>query len=396
MQKEIFKYRNRPGFGHFPIKYISNKRDDNNTGLICESKGILEYDNAKLHEDLYEFVQYKLRPLFISNSGNFKYDSAIKDIYPNKIFKKLSFYPDLTWLDRIDIYLTKEFPEDCMLLGTVTNDNKKVSYDITYKETTYPAFVVTANKINYMSIVLSLPDGIFNSNDIVGIILHEMRHWFDFIPKHFNSDELNRDINFFHKYAKENEYITEYWNYSKEERDEFIHDLTVDDLFTLICDMMYYLNLSEIRARLVTFAQSVDEVKSMGGKKYHGFGADSIAIYTGLYNMLRAIRKGYSKDKKDEFAKKYNRLFERVYNTKASLTDENSNENVKKKFRHYGKYDYRAFDYLMTFYISRIRSNFIYKAEQIYYDKLGKYLELDELPWNRFVNYIIKTSTRTI
>lgn len=380
MNKEILKTGKSSNNHIFGYVYLLNKSKDKH-GFLYESYGILEYNNDAFKHSISQFVHNIIIPLI--KQGNITYDSDIPDISDNVSFKKLILHCDLSWIKDVYVFITEDKNIPDMTLSSLYYDqNKKCNFPIIVNGKEIPSYSLSGSFIDYMSIVLNI-DNTMSEEYICGIINHEMKHGYDMIKDNFVANNSNRDIIYFRNisHSINDSYITKYWEYSDKEQEDFLKSLNADEIFSLFCDMMYYLNLSEIQARLNNFSSEIDYVNKYGHSS--DFGNDTIKLYQGLANILSGLKRYTVEKVKMEFSEKYANHFETVY----SEDSDNPNKQIK-HFSVRGKYGGESFHKIINFYIHRINHYFFRHAKQIWFNKINKDFIFDIYDWKTILKII--------
>ena len=270
------------------------------------------------------------------------------------------------WADEVHIYVTTSFGD----MGALLSNTKNLNYDITYNGKTEPSYKLNGLHIEYFSIILSSDLKNTDKYYIAGVIKHEMKHAYDIIRKNFMADDLNRDIKYFYDTLDSSDikFLTNYYAYSKEDLKTFISRLDVSEVYALFRDMIYYLNSSEMSARLVNFDSDVDNL--LKNQKPNDFGSTSIGIYLGLKNIMQGLNQYITPQEKKSFSEQYMIEFNKVY----------GNSDKPRLFKHYGKFDERSFNYLTAFFLKKINT-FIYKCHSIYTNKCEEHMPHSSLSW---------------
>lgn len=351
----------------YPKNLASKKRS-----LLYESYGIKNYEDKNFNSRLKEFVHKYIIP--VVKNPNPIYDVSIPGVLGGrKAYKILKFDANLSWVDFIFVLVTKEVSEESsgLLARLYSTDTEYNDYDFVYNGRKHNSYSLEGTHIKYMTIFIDLNGyTAFDENEICGIIHHEMNHGYDLIKDKFVSNYSNRDVIYFSEKTNDNpiKYITKYWEYDENDRKKFIREKSSREIFLLISDMVYYLNMSEMHARLDNFAHEMDELKH-GETISRYFGIETLVVYFGLMNILYGLIEYASDDAKLAFANKYAREFEMVYSDDRKSDDDPTRKNVS--FKVYGKYNKTSFDYIMRFYLRRINRHFIRNARKIYKDKGG-------------------------
>lgn len=380
MNKEIIKTKISNNNHIFGYVYLLNKSKDKQ-GFLYESHGILEYNNDKFKNIIGNFVHNIIIPLIHHNE--IKCDSIISDISNEKCFKRLIMHCDLSWIKDLHIYITPEKSISNMTLSSLYYEqNKKHDFPITVNGEKKQPYSLSGSYINYMSIIINI-DKNMSEEYLCGVIAHEMKHGYDMIKDKFIANISNRDIIYFNTIANSipETYITKYWEYNNPEQKDFLESLNADEIFSLFCDMIYYLNLSEIQARLTNFSTEINYLNKFGHSS--DFGNDTIKLYNGLLNILEGLKKYASEKTKEEFALKYAKHFEIVY----SEDTENANKKTK-KFSVHGKYEGESFHKIVNFYIYRINHYFFRHAKEIWFDKINKKFIYNIYDWRTILKII--------
>ena len=289
MEKEYFEYESENiNNGTHCVKLWTNYNSDSVETILTEAHGILNFFTQTLSNRLYNFVRSKICPI-LNPYDNTEPDTLIKDFGDIPLFKRFVFDPNISWVDKIHIYVTTSFDDDSFTLC----DNDNMKYYIIYDNKTLPPYELHGLHLKYMSIVFSSSLDDVNAYKITNIILHEMKHGYDLIRKRFMANDLNRDIKYFYDTLPEEEmqYITKYYNYSEPRMHKFVISLNSEEIYALIRSMIYLLNTSEMSARLVNFQGDVNMYAITNNKKE--FDKSDFYMYVGLSNILRALNLFY-------------------------------------------------------------------------------------------------------
>lgn len=354
--------------------------------LLHESYGIKDYNEKYFNNNLKEFVHKNIVPVI--KNPNPIYDVSIPGVLGGRnAYKILKFDVNLSWVDFVFVLVTKESSTESSgeLARLYYSDTKYDDYDFVYNGRKHKSYSLEGTHINYMTVFIDLRGyTIFDENEICGIIHHEMNHGYDLIKDKFVSNYSNRDVIYFSEKSNDNpiKYITKYWEYDGNERRQFIIEKNSREIFLLISDMVYYLNMSEMHARLANFAYEMDDLKKHEEISRY-FGIETLVVYFGMMNILQGLIEYASDDAKWAFANKHAREFEMVYSDDRKEDDEPTRKNVS--FKVYGKYNKTSFDYIMQFYLRRINRHFIRNAKKIYMDKGG----YKNMTFDKFVKIIL-------
>lgn len=376
MVGEIYKTNRIKCSDGYPggILHICNL-SEHKRGFLCESFGVLEYDNETFNSKIKDFVNDKLKLVFYRNTV-IEYDSIIKYDNNCKWYKHYELDIYLGWVDKLEIFAARGNEAESFVLSDICTDNGKQIFPVYYNGEWKPSYELCGNRVKYFSIVV-IYNRVADVNDLIGIIKHEIRHGYDLFRDKFIANHSNRDIIYFNDIlnnlkTSENKDITykyfetKYWEYSIEDMRLFISRLTILDIFKLFCDMIYYFNLSEIGARLNNYREEIEE--GMNNDK-----SSTYELYYGLRKLVEIIKECVRDRDKEVFAKKYAREFEKVYqydedDMKRELKPKVEKDKFYISFKYCGKYDAKSFDKICDFYIDRLNKYFFKNVDKIYTD----------------------------
>lgn len=179
--------------------------------------------------------------------------------------KRFEYKVDLTWLKRLDIYVAcSETIGGLTYADIIQDDNdydKKFSYKIYYEGKFHNSYELIGHRVEYMSVLLSVP---FRYNDkvkMVSIIEYEIKHGYDLLKEKFITNHINRDmVTFSNMYNRSNCYMTSFWLYNETDMRTFISRLDSERIMMCFRDLVYYLNLGEIRAYLVNYKHEIENI----------------------------------------------------------------------------------------------------------------------------------------
>jgi len=347
------------------------------TGVLNESAGIKLLDDEYFNRELKSFINGELQNI-ISNVkvGNVKIDGV-----PG-LFKKATFGRCRTWFGTMNVFVQNG--GDVIDAFLLCEDGSGEAYDYTIDGKRYASFSMCGSHVKKFSIVLIVPSKYtYSVDEIYKVLMHEIQHAFRVSRKSFINNPVNADITFFGNKA---DTLQKRFRYSPNyESDDYLVNTTkishmdIDEIYYNISTMIYYLNLSEIEARRVNFIvevlpfvmdiENVDEFN----EKFNAI-SQAYRIYNNIKDTLEAFKSIVAPDVKRSFVQKYIREFEEIYHN----TDEEHNASAKNNrivsFKHFGEYDAKSFDYLMDFFINRIKVQYDKRAVRLFKRLKDRYL----------------------
>lgn len=366
---EILRVSNSRG-NHLPYSYMYENRQIPRYGFLNESYGILNFRDKNFSRRLLDFVKGNIVPYLnnkISPDSIIIEENGSENKECGRIYaKRFEYKVDLTWLKQLDIYVSCSETIDGLTYADIIQDdndyNKKFSYKIYYDKRLHNSYELIGHCVEYMSVLLSVP---FRYNDkakMVSIIEHEIKHGYDLLKEKFITNHINRDmVAFSNMYNCSKCYMTSFWLYNETDMKIFISRLDADRIMMCFRDMVYYLNLGEIRAYLVNYKHEIENIftekqnVSETEKNYRG-----IRLFLSLLKML--VPYGI----KRRFSELYGSAFEEMYGCDEKLDILPENNRYFINFKYKGAYNEQTFNKICDFYIERINKNFFKNADKIY------------------------------
>ena len=324
------------------VKYLYYKSN------LLERSGIIHYDNEQYQKDL-QYIEYELLSVIVGKSDNY-------DIIDFKI-PGLSLYHGR--------YKLIQFHDKCniielhVLLQETNKGSESATILIGEDDIQNGLYIQDGCKSILVTIIVKYTRDWLETYRLGGIIEHELKHLFDQNKKFKNSlSHMNKDI-----ILRNKEFIP----YIHNQADKFNKkiDISIADIFLLqdintsyklkykkdiwiiypfFADMLYYLNESEISARLVQIKWA-DEIE------------DTRNLYSQFYNLCNNIL-NYAESNVKRFMcilmVKFN--FDKLYNIKIKKSENDIDKNVET---------------ILQFFMKRI-NHFIKQCDKIIYSKTLK------------------------
>ncbi len=339
-------------------KNQQNKHD----GFLYESYGILNLRDKLLGRTIFDFVTSDINP-YLNNK--MKPDSFIieengfaNEINDRKEVKRFSLNIDLSWLKRLDVYVEISKNIESVIYADIIQDeitDKRFSYKIFYDGCFHDSYEILGNKVEYMSVLLSVPFRYNDKNKMVAMIEHEIKHGHDLLMEKFITNHINRDIvEFNNMFQCGSCYITTFWLYDERNMKTFIFKLDAEHIMSCFRDIIYYLNLGEIQAHLTNYRREIEDIKIGDCNK-----SETDMNYRGIRYFLEMLKTVVNKNIKCRFGELYGNEFEKIYGC-----DNDIETNIS--FRYKGKYNEVTFDKICDFYINRLNKYFFKNADKIY------------------------------
>lgn len=389
--------RNRIHYGRTPKKSWSSPSEYR---MLTESYGILDYRDSSLKKSLSAVIDD-----IYNECSDCVYDCVIdngsSEIEMKNSFKAKKYVCDINnwWIDELGIYVS--YDNDCAsenmaaviaptMVYVTTYDNngfgkRKVvklnyqSFEIDFNGKRDDLFVRNDERLLKGSVVLCMSQELYNKDELVYILYHELRHLFDIFIGRTSQFEINKDVIYNDYKCGESEranpnFLNMLFSYNVDDemKIEIVCGLNKDKLECFFYDTAYILNLSEIRARLRNFEYEIgcvnkDEFQRMlkdGDEKF----ADVVSYvsqyfyeYYVLYKILGWMKKCVSESVKREFAGSY------IKNVCDVVTDEIPRGLFGRMLGKNG-YDCDCFDDFVETLMGRLQKEFLSNAVELAYE----------------------------
>lgn len=368
--------------------------------ILNESYGILNYRDSLLDKSLSSIIEdiYNEHSCCVYDCV---IDNGSSEISMKDSFKAKKYICEINnwWIGELDIYVS--YDNDCSsenmaaviaptMVYITSYDNDEVgcrkvvklnyqSFKIDCKEKRDDLFVRDDERLLKGSVVLCMSQGLYNKNELVYIMHHELRYLFDIFIGRTSQFEINKDV-IYNDYKQGDaervnmNFLNMLFSYrvNDEMKIEIIRSLNKDKLECFFYDTAYILNLSEIRARLRNFEYEINCVDKGefyrmledGDEKF----ADVVSYvsqyfyeYYVLYKIFGWMKKCVCEKVKCEFSGSY------IKNVCDVVTDEIPCGLFGRMFGKYG-YDSDCFDDFVETLMRRLQKEFLSNAVELSYE----------------------------
>ena len=313
--------------------------------------------SSKYFQEIMSFIEQPLTK-YAKNIENI-YDSEIPEISGINRYARFEVYvPFGEWFPRVDIYVTRGNDFNAHLLLDVSNNDTLIPYNVVKDTIIYPSFFINVNRVDYMSIVLTISNKTINRYKIYDMLNREITKAFDLLCHWYVKNPINRDICFCYEFlSKQSDAKYKcYWNSSANEQINLVSNMSSTDIMNTLCYLIYCLNLNELNYKLYEFKRTRSETKHVSIISLNSE-CRVIEFYKRIEEFLICIAYTLKDDSKKNFIEQYIGYFEMLYDFENKATPHLNN----------------PFDNFINFLINRV---------SMFIDKCVKYAwpyNIDEL-----------------
>lgn len=263
---------------------------------MLERYGLIEYNNLK-YDEICSEISNKLENFVnnittLSNNTQIAYVSGLEDNY-------YVFDFDMSiccnWIDKLYVLYDYSSNEHYFSIFDINNQ----TYNLYIDDNVVKATEVKNNKLKTGTILLG-----GKLKNIKPIIKHELKHLYDYLINQtkksadFNVDVLNRDIYINNLNGNDLLSISQFIHLSDNDK----HN--IDKIHMFLIEAVYYMNYSEMQARLENYKTEIEIDKNLTQQYY---------IYLRYKEQFKWLIDNLSSTEIKQYNEKYIDIFKKIY-----------------------------------------------------------------------------------